>query len=357
MNKTSLILRIILTFFFAVIFSGQMFAQSLEERVKKNPRQALSDIKSLLADNPDNESTLFLQAKAYENLGEQDTAIRLYQVFISRYPESPEAYLNLANIYAKKGNTNKARQLLEQGLLSKSEYAKLYQSLKKLNSHLAQSAYQRALSKDKKLSVPALATASTLSLPEIRIREVEVIKEIPVEVVKRVEVIKEVPVEVIKEVEIVKEVEVIREVVKEIPVAASSLAKNTSTSKAAATPDASVIKQTVKNKDLVPLVEQWAVAWSDQNVGRFVSFYSPSYASRGKNRRQWLQDRKLKLTNKRFINVKVSEFVQKVKDNKTVDITFKQNYQSDVVQGVSTKRLTFKNYDGIWKIVAERIIR
>jgi hypothetical protein len=54
------------------------------------------------------------------------------------------------------------------------------------------------------------------------IKEVEVIKEVPVEVIK--EVIKEVPVEVVKEVEVIKEVikevpvEVIKEVIKEVPV-------------------------------------------------------------------------------------------------------------------------------------------
>ena len=48
------------------------------------------------------------------------------------------------------------------------------------------------------------------------VKEVEVIKEVPVEVVKEVEVIKEVPVEVVKEVEVVKVKEVVKEV--EVPV-------------------------------------------------------------------------------------------------------------------------------------------
>lgn len=80
-------------------------------------------------------------------------------------------------------------------------------------------------SKDKALSerVEVVKEVPVEVVKEVEIiKEVEVIKEIPVEkvqhVIKEVEVIKEVTVEVIKEVEVVKEVEVIKEVSVEVPV-------------------------------------------------------------------------------------------------------------------------------------------
>ena len=176
-------LLILLSMTFALNIS---YAQSLEQLVQDNPRQALSRVNKELANSPNDEKSLFLQARAYEKLGESKRAQELYERFIERFPERPEAYLNLANLYAKKGDTKTARKLLEQGLSSKQEYAQLFQSLKRLNSHLAQTAYQRALSKDTKPAIPNLATTSSLALSEIRIQEVEVIKEVPVEVIKEV---------------------------------------------------------------------------------------------------------------------------------------------------------------------------
>ena len=145
------------------------YAQSLEQLVQENPRQALSRIDIELAKNQGDEKALFLQALAYEKLGESERAQAHYERFIKRFPERPGAYLNLASLHAKKGDTNTARKLLEQGISSKQEYAKLYQSLKKLNSHLAQTAYQRALSKDKKVVVPELSSTSSLTLSLIHI--------------------------------------------------------------------------------------------------------------------------------------------------------------------------------------------
>ena len=347
MDKFFYNLKITIFTIVLVFIAGQSIAAPLEDLVEKNPRKALLQIKEALGRNANDENALFLQARAHENLGQTEVAKRQYELFLERFPARPEAYLNLANIHSSKGDFKRARQLLEQGLLSKSEYAQLYQSLKKLNGHLAVAAYQRALSKDNAPASPALATASRLTPKEVQIREVEVIKEVPVE--------------------IIKEVEVVKEVIKEVPVPVDALATN---NRAVANqtkqqsfntrvPTVLDQKQAIDNKpeqNLIPIVKSWAAAWSDQSVGRFVSFYAPDYSAKGKTRNQWLQDRKLKLTNKSFITVSVDGFKQSVK-NDIVSVTFKQNYQSNVVSGISTKRLTFKKIGENWKIVAERIIR
>jgi hypothetical protein len=66
----------------------------------------------------------------------------------------------------------------------------------------------------------AACSADESATPETIIKEVEVIKEVPVdrEVIKEVEVVKEVAIEkeVIKEVEVVKEVAIEKEVIKEV---------------------------------------------------------------------------------------------------------------------------------------------
>ncbi len=53
----------------------------------------------------------------------------------------------------------------------------------------------------------------------------------------------------------------------------------------------------------------------------------------------------------------VKNFSVQTKNNQLVEATFRQDYQSDVITGVSRKRLTFKKIEGNWKIIAEKIIR
>jgi len=55
--------------------------------------------------------------------------------------------------------------------------------------------------------------------------------------------------------------------------------------------------------------------------------------------------------------VNVKNFNIETKTNQLVEATFRQHYQSNVVSGISQKRLTFKKVDGNWKIIAEKIIR
>ena len=347
MGKKVYIFKTFITLCLISLLSTPSFAASLKEQVEKQPRQALPQIEKILAKDVSNEEALFFRAKAYENLGQLDAAKRFYEQFIERYPKRPEVYLNLANIYAKKGNTTKARELLEQGLLSRPEYAKIYQSLKKLNSHLAQSAYQRALSNDKKVAVPALASVSSLVERDVRIREVEVIKEVPIDVIAAV------PVET-KSLPPLQQ----QQQQQKQPQENKSSTATTKLDRKESDPVNNVTpKDVASSAEIIPIVKKWALAWSDQSVGRFVSFYSPNYSAQGKNRQQWLLDRKLKLTNKQFITVTVSDFTQEIQSNNEVNVIFKQNYQSDVVSSVATKRLSFKNIDGNWKIVAERIIR
>ena len=341
MNRIKVSLLILLTFML-VCSAG---AQSLEELVEKNPKKALSQIKRSLKDNNNPEKLLFLQARANEILGHSDDAIMQYESFILSYPDRPEAYINLANVYSQRGDLDKARELLEQGISTSSEHAKAYENLKKLNSYQAQLAYQRALSEEIVESPLSLSSIETLAISNEKIVEVEVIKEVPVEVIKEIEVVREV--EVIKEVpvEVATEVEVIDE---DPSSGIAVISENTNT----------IVAENQVQTDqgaILGLVQNWAAAWSSQDVEKFVNFYTSDYSSSGKTRKQWLQDRELKISNKQFISVKLDQF-ELVEENGEVKVTFRQNYQSDVVSSISVKQLTFQLSQGQWKIVSERIL-
>lgn len=109
----------------------------------------------------------------------------------------------------------------------------------------------------------------------------------------------------------------------------------------------------------VSLVQSWARAWSAQDVPDYVSHYADNYSSsRSITRAQWLEQRQVRLTNKEFINVRVTDF--KVKDlGAQFSVTFSQYYQSNTVDDTVTKRLIFNKSDDDLsdsKIVNERLV-
>ncbi len=108
------------------------------------------------------------------------------------------------------------------------------------------------------------------------------------------------------------------------------------------------------------LVQQWAKAWSAQDVDSYVSFYTDTYAPTGKNltHEQWLAQRQVRLTNKPFINVDVSNF--SVNDlGGRFSVTFVQHYRSNNIDDRIRKRLTFVKNGDDWskaKIINERVL-
>ncbi|MFT6406685.1 MAG: hypothetical protein ACJAQ6_000095 [Arenicella sp.] len=112
-------------------------------------------------------------------------------------------------------------------------------------------------------------------------------------------------------------------------------------------------------RNAIGLVQSWAGAWSAQDVAAYVNHYQANYSSsRSLSRQQWLYQRQVRLTNKEFIRVKVSDF--KVEDlGSQFSVTFSQYYQSNTVDDTVTKRLLFDKDSDDWsqsKIVDERLV-
>ena len=309
---------------FALLFIGLLsaaYAQPLEQLVDSKPSLAMQQLRQQLAVNPDDATALFLQARALENLGRKQQAIVQYQQLIERQPQSPEPYVNLAALYAADGKVELARQTLSDGAQAHPGFAKLFANLRHINGTLAARAYQQALNKETKPAAIKLSRTAQLSVPE---REV-VVKEVVREVVK------EVPVEVVRE--------VVREVVKEQPV----VQQPAEVVSVAALPD------------LQDTVLAWAKAWSAQDVSAYTSFYADNYAPGQLSHAQWRQDRQDKLTNKQFIEVSVSRFEQELNGDQ-IEVSFYQNYRSNVVVDTIRKQLIFERQAGEWRIVSETVL-
>ena len=117
--------------------------------------------------------------------------------------------------------------------------------------------------------------------------------------------------------------------------------------------------QKALEQNAIGLVLSWARAWSAQDVVAYVGHYDDNYSSsRSLSRAQWLEQRRVRLTNKEFINVNVSYF--RVKDlGSQFSVTFDQYYQSNTVDDTVTKRLLFDKKSNDWsqsKIVNEQLV-
>lgn len=115
------------------------------------------------------------------------------------------------------------------------------------------------------------------------------------------------------------------------------------------------------NEAAVSLVKSWAERWSAQDVNGYVAHYRANYAPPGSSlsNAQWLEQRRIRLTNKKFINVEVSEFSVRDEGTQFV-VTFTQHYKSNTVDDRIRKRLTFAKQGNDLsnaKIVGEQVVR
>ncbi len=111
----------------------------------------------------------------------------------------------------------------------------------------------------------------------------------------------------------------------------------------------------------ISLVKAWARAWSTQDVKSYVSFYKSGYRPNNSvTHQQWLDQRQVRLTNKRFIEVKVRDFSVDV-DGAKFNVSFTQHYRSNTLDDTIRKQLTFSVPNGgDWanaKVTRERIVK
>lgn len=114
--------------------------------------------------NANNPQLRFLQGVIQIELKNLDLAISLFQKMTIDFPHFAEPYNNLAVLYAKKGQLDKARAALELAILNMPTYSTAYENLGDVYAKLADENYKKAALHDatnvavlKKLKTPAVA--------------------------------------------------------------------------------------------------------------------------------------------------------------------------------------------------------
>ena len=300
MLKTMKILTLVLGLLYLPLMAHADISHARKLFDEQRYAETLESIDKILAASATHQRALFLKALTLQRIGRIDDAIGTYQFINSEYPKSPEAYNNLAALYAQQGNHARARDALLAALNTHTSYATAYKNLGNIYSRMASNAYNKALELEgnKKPAALTLTTINKMATPD-----------------------------------------------KTIVVAKKSTPITKTTSAKAKPQEVKLIIETIK---------AWSNAWSAQNSDAYFSYYADSFnPSNGFSRQRWEQDRRIRLQKPTFIRVSIQSPKVTLISERTARFTFQQNYQSNRFRDAVTKTLLLQKVDGSWQILEE----
>lgn len=106
------------------------------------------------------------------------------------------------------------------------------------------------------------------------------------------------------------------------------------------------------NKSVLEALNAWAGAWETKNLTKYFAHYVDDFAGDLPNAKAWRQSRQIKILHSPRIKVSLSD-IQVLNHHGTVEVTFKQNYESATYQDIGHKTLVMKYLKGRWLIKKE----
>ncbi|WP_290705039.1 tetratricopeptide repeat protein [Amphritea sp.] len=378
-------------------FNSQLLATELKLskklQRKGDLKGAFDKVNSYLASNPKDPNGWLLYGISLINQNKLDEAADVFSRLVQLYPESPEPYNNLAVVHARKGENDKAVEVLLQAFETHPSYAQVQTNLKAVYATLATQAYNRALNLDsttqsRRANLGILDQVYNPAPTQIIIASSEQTPAKPPSVVSSEAAIKTLekqPSELIIEERQVSEgrVPAFQVVTTEAnttieapkietaPVAAPKIETAPTTAPAvvasADTPEQSEVQTTSATEigdtpllsdkvrsELQQLITNWASSWSAQNVEAYLDFYTGEYSPDPQvTHKQWEWGRHKRISKPAFIKIEVSDISLAEAGNGRVRSVFSQTYQSDTYQDKVYKTLILALENGQWKITTE----
>lgn len=390
-------------------FNSQLLADELKQahllQTQGNHQAAFDQVNHYLVTNPKDPNGWLLYGISLMDQNKLDAAANVFSKLIQLYPNAPEPYNNLAAIYAKKGDNDRAVDTLLQAFNTHPSYAQVQQNLKKVYATLATQAYNRALDLDKGSSAntPQLAildqvyqqqvlpekASTTLSQTDavqtktITQAVIQHTEQTSAKLVIEERQVSEGTIPVLDENEsaapqpiadaVTNEVasddtDTVEQTAAEVAAANQALQETelqqqiqqqqATTAEAQATnlpeadPDELLSEANVQQ--IHDLISQWSKSWSDQDVERYISFYTEQYQPNSKvSNKQWRWGRNQRLNKPEYIKVAISDISLAAMPDGRIRTVFLQNYESNTFSDSVYKTLIFVLHNGEWKIAVE----
>jgi len=252
--------------------------------------------------HPGNRDARFLYALALAGQGKRADAIDAFKALAADYPQRVEPANNLAVLYARDQQLDKAREWLEKAMATQPAYATTHRNLGDIYTALADLAYRRALDADN------ITTSAPLTLLD------------------------------------------------RFHYAHESVATDDS---APSTPSADrdqpgPVPAASERRSVMQAVRAWAQAWARQDVEAYLNFYAEDFdPGDGLTRAQWRAMRKARLGEPDDIHIAIEDpTVRGVGDNR-LRVEFMQKYRSPGYSDAVTKRLLMQRSNDGWRILRE----
>ena len=333
-------------------------AQRLYQGGRSAP--ALEKVDAFLKAQPRDPQGRFLKGLILTELKRTPEAIQVFTGLTEDFPELPEPYNNLAVLYASQGNYDKAKSALELAIHTHPSYATAHENLGDIYAQLASRAYDRALQLDKNNTTAQMKLGMVKELFSSQrtagqSKGPEATKSTPpAETPKKAEPPKaEVKPEPKPEPPKVAEAKVEP---KPAPPKAEPKTEPKAEPKVAETKAAPATAAGGDEKARVTAaIENWAKAWSAQDVKGYLAAYAPEFdVPGGETRGAWEKGRTERIQKPKSIEVKVNVSQVKVSGNEATAVV-RQQYKSDTLKNTTTKTLTLIRSGDRWLIKQERV--
>jgi Flp pilus assembly protein TadD/ketosteroid isomerase-like protein len=277
---------------------------------------ALERVNTYLAANPKDAQAMFMKGIILVESGKRDDAIKTFTDLTEKYPNLPEPYNNLAVLYADAGQYDKAKKALETAIKTHPSYATAHENLGDIYARMASEAYDKALQLDNgntraqsKLSMikDLFGTGSKVNMAANKPSKPATLPIRPAD--KKIEPVK--------------------------PVDTANVANE-------------------EEKNVTDAVNNWAKAWSDKNVDKYLASYADSFKPpKGESRKAWEQTRRERVSKPASINVELANQKVILDGTDSAKVSFKQTYKANGKPIRTDKTLILKKSNGSWLIEQE----
>jgi hypothetical protein len=111
---------------------------------------------------------------------------------------------------------------------------------------------------------------------------------------------------------------------------------------------------TLEREEVRKVFDTWLRAWNAKDMEAYFGVYAKAFRpSDGESRDAWERQRRIRISNKSYINVRAESSELTIKQD-TATIRFVQIYLSDRLRDETGKTLLFAKTNGKWQIVQER---
>lgn len=305
--------------------------------------EALNLTETQLSKNRSDIKLQFMKGLILTRLDRYSDAEKIFIQLTKDNPDLPEPYNNLAVVYAAQGKYSKAEEALKGAINTHPSYATAHENLGDIYAKMASRAYNQALELDtgNKTAREKLSLVNELisAPPEPEKTVVAAVTPAPEPEKKPVASIPQEP-EIIT-IPVKKEPEPIKVEEKSVLPPVKKV---------------DVEEQIAQNRKAVETaLNNWANAWSAQDVDKYLSSYGREFIPPKRlSRAEWEKERHKRLKRPSFIKISLSNIKINLHGKDYAEIRFKQSYQSDTYGDKVKKEILMRKVDDKWLITQER---